>query len=205
MLIQCSVVAGCCREEPAFHFIEHSGNQHESISMVRRYILIADDALRHRLSCADNGRGGPANSSKQYRRFLIILQTLSQQPRSNSLFRGPHISHQERASQGFARLNCCEMLCDHGTLAGGAQLSQTSVEIRHIRAPAAASSAWSIDVGPGERLSTMSRPLFRIEVFENCEPVRVLGIQAHWWGDWELCLGGCVSCPKAKTRLSKGI
>jgi hypothetical protein len=82
------------------------------------------------------------------------------------------------------------MLCDHGTLAGGAQLSQTSAEIRHIRAPAAASSAWAIGVGPGERLSTMLRPLFRIEVFENCEPVRVLGIQAHWWGDWELCLGG---------------
>jgi hypothetical protein len=55
-----------------------------------------------------------------------------------------------------------------------------------LRRPQPGQSVWV----RGDRLSTMLRPLFRIEVFANCQPVRVLGIQAHWWGDCELCLSG---------------
>jgi hypothetical protein len=64
MLIQFTIVAGCCREKPAFHFIEHAGNQHVSILMVCRNILIADDALRHTPSCVQiTGAGTPRTAA----------------------------------------------------------------------------------------------------------------------------------------------
>src|ERR1700753_4362137 len=86
MLVQCSIAASCRPEKPAFLFVQHSGNQNVAVLMVRRYMLITDDALRHISPPVQTTGSETLGTLAMVSSLGRILQTFSRLPSSDPLF-----------------------------------------------------------------------------------------------------------------------